>query len=285
MTLMKPMLAKAYKESWAKPGYFLQPKLDGVRMIWTGKEALSRTGKPILGCPGLVEILMSRFKGTPLDGELYNHEKSFQEQISSIRRTVNLEEDLSISYWVYDVPVAGVPFHERCKMLRSLVVKIPRVVLVDTVPGSNRPLNVFGGEFEGTMLRNADGLYAFGKRSSDLLKIKEMMEEDFECIGVTPYLEHEKLIVPPHTPGAKEHAGGVWKKNGKSVERKDMIGSLVCRTESGTEFEVGTGYTEEMRKDLMDSPPIGKQISVKFQELTDDGIPRFPVFKVVRDYE
>lgn len=288
---MKPMLAKVYKESWAKPEFFLQPKLDGVRLIWDGSVALSRQGKEITGCPELVKTLEKHFSGVPLDGELYCHEKSFQEQLGSIRRSTNIDEDLAIQYWVYDAPVADLTFLERLELLQGYdLYDFDRLKLVPTVSGTlddyeDTSLNIFGDEYEGTMLRNADGLYKFGKRSSDLLKIKSTLEDEFECVGVTPYLEHEKIIVPPGTPGAKEHAGGVWKKNGKATVNKTMIGALVCQTAFGVEFEVGTGFTEAMRREFKDNPPIGKMITVVYQELTDMGKPRFSRFKAVRDYE
>jgi ATP-dependent DNA ligase len=33
------------------------------------------------------------------------------------------------------------------------------------------------------------------------------------------------------------------------------------------------------------NPPIGKLCAIKFQELSTDGIPRFPVYISIRDYE
>ncbi|KAE8258760.1 hypothetical protein A4X03_0g4290, partial [Tilletia caries] len=39
---------------------------------------------------------------------------------------------------------------------------------------------------------------------------------------------------------------------------------------------VGTGFTDSHRNN---PPPVGSIITYKFQELSQDGIPRFPVFK------
>jgi DNA ligase-1 len=48
------------------------------------------------------------------------------------------------------------------------------------------------------------------------------------------------------------------------------------------QFKVGTGLTDEHREDPL---PIGGVVTVRYQELTPAGVPRFPVFIAARDYE
>ena len=117
---MKPMLAKKMEEDQFDlilgKGYY-QPKLDGVRLVWDGNEALSRNQKPILGMPRLINELKKYFSDIPLDGELYLHGSSFQKALGSIRRTVNIQENEDIKYWVYDTPLLNSQFGDRLQIL------------------------------------------------------------------------------------------------------------------------------------------------------------------------
>jgi len=96
------------------------------------------------------------------------------------------------------------------------------------------------------MLRKAGSLYE-GMRSSTLLKIKTFY--DAEAV-VTGYL------------------GGKGKNKG-------VTGSLKCQMASGKTFNVGTGLSDKQRKK---PPKIGAIITYRFQELTRDGVPRFPSY-------
>jgi DNA ligase-1 len=284
---MKPMLAKPYHQRHVNDPGYLQPKLDGVRMIWTGEKALTRQGNEILGLPELVKILEEHFSGVPLDGELYCHGKSFQELIKSIRRTVNIQEDMEIEYHVYDTPVEDLTFEQRHQILLSLELdNIPRVVRVETIKAeSEEDLNPYEAEgYEGTMWRSADGTYRFGKRSSDLLKIKTFHEDEFEIVGIRQLATYPKIRLEAKEPGAKQYADGTWYRNGEP-EYLDACGALICQTEAGQPFEVGSGLTDELRQQYWNDPPIGETLTVKFQSYTDDGIPRFPIHKAIRDYE
>ena len=74
MTL-KPMLAHKFDNSrvdWSLPVY-IQPKLDGVRCLFTKDGAYSRTGKQFKNLAHIELALISFFKQNPdvvLDGEL-----------------------------------------------------------------------------------------------------------------------------------------------------------------------------------------------------------------------
>jgi ATP-dependent DNA ligase len=104
--------------------------------------------------------------------------------------------------------------------------------------------------YEGAMLRNSDGLYV-NKRSSDLIKVKEMQDDEFDIIGIEE--------------GRGKLAG--------------HVGALVCITRDGQEFKAKpAGATERLREYFLDHGLWrGRQLVVKFQSLTSYGIPRFPV--------
>jgi len=54
-----------------------------------------------------------------------------------------------------------------------------------------------------------------------------------------------------------------------------MTGALKCEMESGKKFNVGTGLSDKQRRN---PPKIGSIITYRFQELTRDGVPRFPSY-------
>jgi len=65
--MIKPMLAHKLNESkidWSKPVY-MQPKLDGVRCLFTKDGAFSRTGKQFMNVQHIEKMLNHFFKACP----------------------------------------------------------------------------------------------------------------------------------------------------------------------------------------------------------------------------
>ena len=109
--------------------------------------------------------------------------------------------------------------------------------------------------YEGIMLRNAAGVYRANYRSNDLQKYKEFMEDEYRIIDFKE--------------GEGRDAGAViW----------------VCETADGKEFTVRPRGSFEQRREWFNDGDsyIGKNLTVVYQELTEDGKPRFPVAKAVR---
>jgi DNA ligase-1 len=110
--------------------------------------------------------------------------------------------------------------------------------------------------YEGIMLRNAAGVYRANYRSNDLQKYKEFMEDEYRIIDFTQ--------------GEGRDAGAViW----------------VCETADGKEFCVRPRGTIQQRHAWFNDGAsyIGKNLTVVYQELTEEGKPRFPIGKAVRD--
>ena len=112
--MIKPMLAHKFDESrvdWSQPVY-IQPKLDGVRCLFTKDGAYSRTGKQFMNLAHIELALIPFFKQQPdvvLDGELYNHElkNDFEKIISLVRKQKptaddRLEAKQLVQFHVYD---------------------------------------------------------------------------------------------------------------------------------------------------------------------------------------
>jgi DNA ligase-1 len=61
-----------------------------------------------------------------------------------------------------------------------------------------------------------------------------------------------------------------------------LMGSVTVRTAQGVIVKIGSGFTDDERKN---PPPIGATITFKHQGFTASGKPRFPVFWRVRSDE
>jgi DNA ligase-1 len=279
--MIEPMLAKEYDPKWLSDDYYIQPKLDGHRAVWDGDDLYSRNGKLIEGVPELTKILRRYHRDFPLDGEIYAHGMGFDKITSSVRRTVNIQENMELAYHAFDIPVKDLTFTQRYEKLSSRLGKHTdaRINLVKTLHCSVAPDPiVFINEgYEGAMYRNSAGLYKFGKRSSDILKYKIMQDAEATVVDLVELVEHEKLIVPKGTPGSKKYADGTYYKNGESTPKNSM-GAILCKLDNGKTFEIGSGFDDATRKQIWKDRPIGKVLTFKYQELSKDGIPRFPVF-------
>ncbi|PNH12526.1 hypothetical protein TSOC_000525 [Tetrabaena socialis] len=112
--------------------------------------------------------------------------------------------------------------------------------------------------YEGIMVRASTGIYELGKRSAMLLKYKRFSTDEFIIRGF------------------REAAG---RDRGTPV--------FEFATATGLPFAARPVGTLSERRALFDtaSTLIGKPMTIKFQGLSRDGIPRFPVALGVRDYE
>lgn len=267
----KPMLAHDYGKHKSKVVFpaHIQPKLDGVRCIayLVGDDItlLSRLGKPH-NLPHVKDALKPVFEKNPdlvLDGELYVHKMPFQEIISLVKRIQPGTE--KVCYHIYDC-ISTKSFKERHDDLHKSInwhhTLVP--VLTEQINSHDEVAHshiVFTGMgYEGAILRSGECKYREGYRSSELLKVKEWIDGEFEIVGA---------------------------KNGVGKCADQCIFS--CKTATGAEFDVKCmGTDEERQQQWVDRQKyMGKMLTVKFFEWTtgDSPVPRFPIGVAVRDYE
>ena len=74
-------------------------------------------------------------------------------------------------------------------------------------------------------------------------------------------------------------------KEGEGAEVGCVI--WICETEDKKQFACRPRGTREERQELFatGAEHVGKMLTVRYQELTDDGLLRFPVGIAIRDYE
>jgi ATP-dependent DNA ligase len=281
-----PMLAQDYKKYSNKLKFpcYIQPKLDGYRMIYdyTSDTIMSRTGKEF-------KVLKSSFlhnelkefckeyinkigiKNVILDGELYVHDQEFNfENYGILRKTKSLSEQENVTlnkieYHIYDIINADVfsKRHDQLVAANEIKNKFSKIKFVHTqtcldMDDVKRFHSTFTEHnYEGSILRNKDGLYKTKARSMDLLKYKDFFDNEYEIVDYT----FEK-----NTDGSADDNLIVW----------------ICKNTKGQTFNVRPKGTESERKVLYKKAQEninqfkGKQLWVKYFELTDAGIPRFP---------
>jgi DNA ligase-1 len=244
------LLAQTWTNDADLAGWWMSEKLDGVRAYWDGKQFISRQGNLYHAPDWFTEMLPQ----TPLDGELWLGRKAFQRTVSIVRRQDKSEHWREISYLIFDAPAMEAVFEERVEFLRDALanVKAKHVKLhaheqcrgVDHLREELARIEALGGE--GLMLRQPGSKYEIG-RSTTLLKVKTFHDAEARVLN--------------HEPGAGRHKG--------------RLGALRVELADGTQFSVGTGFSDAQRAN---PPLIGSTITFRYQELSDRGVPRFPSF-------
>ena len=277
--MMKPMLAHKYDDSrvdWSQPVY-IQPKLDGVRCLFTKDGAFSRTGKKFMNVRHIEYALADTFKQLPdviLDGELYNHKlkNDFEKIISLVRKQKPTDEhrrDASnlVEFHCYDY-FDGVQYNSYKTRMNNLVtsdiysssIKYVPTQLVDSYNYARELHKEYLDEgYEGSIIR-LDGLYKHG-RSYDLMKFKDFSDTEAIIIG---------------------YELGKGKRHG-------TLGKFLMQDDEGVQFGCppGKGYTY---KDLANmllkiDDYIGQRATFTYFQRTQAGSYRHPLYKCIRNYE
>lgn len=265
-----PMLAQSYDKHWKKIKFpcWAQPKLDGMRAIARKEGGVvtmwSRKGKPIEIATEILSELSEIMKdGECTDGELYFHGWTFQRLISAVKK--RCDDTKLVQYHIYDRPHKSLSFEDRFIKVHEKIMEWPeRLVPVLTVKVKDSD-ELRGWEekfiqngYEGLMARNGGSMYDYKNRSYDLQKVKRFQDAEFTIIGG---------------------------KDGQGREEGLII--FQCDNGKGGTFDVRPRGSHEVRAQMFKSlnSYIGKDLTVRFFEYSEDGNPRFPVGIIVRDYE
>jgi DNA ligase-1 len=268
-----PMLAHKFEDHKNKITYpvFSQPKLDGIRCIVRADGMWSRNGKKIISAPHIYEAMKPLFEANPdliFDGELYADKfaNDFNAICSLVKKTKPTSADLEkskeqIQYHTYDLPSCSGTFTQRNKAL--IDIGVPRgcvIVTTDKVNNENELMGCYSAYvdwgYEGQMIR-LDKEYE-SKRSKSLLKHKSFVDEEYIILDVVE---------------------GEGNKTG-------MVGSFVFESKTGHIFNSSPKFNWEECKTMWNNKNelIGKSATVKYFNLTPDGVPRFPyVIKIDRE--
>ncbi len=250
------LLADVYHQAVDPKAFWISEKLDGVRAVWDGQRLHFRSGNSVPAPDWFTKGLPAQ----PLDGELWLGRSGFERLSGIVRKENPIDAEWrQVRYMLFELPGAPGTFTARKDRLRQLAAeaRLPWVEAIEQFRVADRErlrakldeIVALGGE--GLMLHRADALYREG-RSGDLLKLK-------------PYLDRDARVVA-HLPGKGRHAG--------------RLGALLVEDADGRRFRIGTGFSDAQRET---PPPLGSEISFRYQGLTAKGVPRFPVFLRVRE--
>ena len=276
----KAMLAHKFdieRVDYSQPVY-IQPKLDGVRCLFTANGAYSRNDKQFMNVKHIEMSLKPFFDQNPdavLDGELYNHKlkHDFEKIISLVRKQKPTDEDRInaqhlVQFHVYDFfdELQYDYYETRMHKLNVSDIYGPCVKYVPTyrVHKHEEALNMHYDAFladgyEGSILR-LNGLYKHG-RSYDLMKFKDFSDAEATIVG---------------------YELGKGKRTG-------TLGKFMMLDDEGVTFGCppGKGYNYKdlanMLKNINDY--IGKRATFTYFQRTNAGSYRHPLFKCIRNYE
>lgn len=238
----------AFTRAW------MQRKYNGHRCMITrhNGEVIAYTikGKIITTISHILQhVLTSLPEDVVLDGELYAHGKSLQAISSLIKR--QQPESLKLCYHAYDL-MADVGYGMRLHMLKTLldpigseqIAVVPTYEIWELKQAYVLTEEFLAEKYEGGMLR-LDGVpYEGGlKRSSQILKMKSWLDGDYEVVGCK--------------------AG------------KNDVAIYELKLPNGRKFDcLAPGPVPNKQAQLRDWPGnMGRMLTVRYAELTADGIP------------
>lgn len=271
-----PMLAHDYRKQGHRINYqhelgvFVQPKLDGVRCLISlvdDKITFKSRGGKFYNVPNHLKEeltpIFEKYKSLVLDGELYIHGMYLQDIISCVKKTNKNTPDLELH--IFDIAsMDSTGWCSRREHLNFLFTTFQDMKYVkqvrdysvadfETVKAYHDTFVAEG--YEGVMVRQGFGEYQYNHRSPWLQKYKEFLDEEFDIVSIE--------------------------------EDVDGGGVPVCVTHDGKTFKATYKASHDDRKKILQEAKmvIGKKGTVKFQSLTKDGIPQFPILVSVRDYD
>lgn len=259
-----PMLAHKFADHSEKISFpcYVQPKLNGMRMLFDGMEGWSRGNKQVI--PDVIKHLQFETSGFILDGELMLPDNQLlQESMKAIKK-YRPELSPKLLYHVYDIVDSGLTFEERYRIILDVCnlapenIKIVPSILVQNETEVLKWHKTFVKEgFEGTMIRSKDSMYEIGKRSYSLLKLKDFTDDEYRIIDII---------------------------DGDGSDKNLAI--FILETNSGQSFNCRPEGSQENRAVLYKERTklIGKYLTVRYQELSKDGIPIFPVGVSIREW-
>ena len=293
----KPLLAATLKnEEIATLPYpmYLSAKLDGIRAVIRDGVVYSRNLKRIPN--EYVQLLFGQDKYNGFDGELIVG-KSNAENVYNVTVSGVMSEDgePDVRFWVFDdadETNSDMPYRLRLQNVqRRLVNAVPadRVhVMPQNVVDNEHTLLSFEKAlvedgYEGVMVRSMNGKYKHGRstnREQNIFKLKRFTDGEAEI------LDFEELFKNMNDKQVNELGNSFRSSHKDNMVPMDTLGALVVRDiKTGIEFNIGSGYTQEVRDYIWANQHayLGKLAKYKHFEIGVKDKPRFPVFIGMRD--
>jgi bifunctional non-homologous end joining protein LigD len=203
-----PMLAEGGWEAFDDPGWWFEPKMDGIRCLaglGTGGTTLhTRTGRDVTGqYPELhmVHELVDQVNAV-IDGEIVAFDEGGRNSFETLQQRMNLTNEREIKRVAKQIPVAlvvfdllwldgrettGLRLEERRELLELIVESDHRLQVVTHIAGEGEAFTETARSLglEGVMAKRLGSKYQPGKRTPDWRKIKLRNTQDCVVVGWT----------------------------------------------------------------------------------------------------
>ena len=295
--MIKPMLAKQADKVANKffdRDFYGSRKINGVRCLIYYKDGEVHTSSRgainydlaiyhIIEHPTLIKF----FENNPtiiLDGEIFKMGYTLN-KISGLCRHIEKMSDTEPLefYWydIYDTANPDLTFETRWELMQNIakydlilgdfnperewkegelkIQFLPQIPMTGWSTIKKYHDKYVAEGFEGLVIRKIDAVYGPGKRSNDMIKVKEYMDSEFEIVGLSEGLRDEDMC-------------------------------FIMKTEDGQEFKAkphGDRAQKQWYREHLDEL-IGKMATIKYFEMSGkegSSIPQQPQFVCVRDYE
>ncbi len=202
-----------------------------------------------------------------LDGELYIHGELLQDINSAVKKP-NLNTP-RIVLVLFDIAIADMNNLARWQLIKEHIKPkldahlnrpvqlIEAVQILDDKGAQTITDRWIKQGYEGSIFRQFNEEYAFGKRPQGMTKLKRVIDSEFTITNVIPQ------------------------------EKDPTKGNFVCITKEGARFDVTPKGNDEFKRDVLLNKEyyIGKPLTCVFYEWTKDKKPLHIINNIVRDYE
>jgi DNA ligase-1 len=265
VTLPLPMLAQKFTERKHTITYpvYVQPKYNGMRMLFNGEKGWSRGGKEI--DDKVIKHLKFDTCGYVVDGELILPGNVLLQESMKAAKKYRAGISDKLLYVIYDVIIPNFPYSARKITLYNIFVNGIAADNVQMAPThlamSEEDVYKYHKQFvdegfEGIIVRSGTSGYKVGHRDNQLMKYKTFLDAEWPIIDV---------------------------REGEGSFKGCAI--FICDASNGKTFECNPKGTMEYKQELWNDRENlkGQLLTIQYAELSQDGIPLFPVGLTVRE--
>ncbi|KVV54039.1 ATP-dependent DNA ligase [Burkholderia cepacia] len=280
-TLTKPELIKF--PVWASP------KIDGIRCVFFGGVAYSRSLKPIPN-PVVQEFAAAyRRLLEGLDGELTVGSPTDSNCMQNSMAVMSKSAEPDFTFHVFDVYDGYAPFEHRGDVVEDRIMTfydkypeadikaVPQHLCACAADLDKLEARFLADGYEGMMIRAHDGKYKCGRsteREGGLVKVKRFVDGEAVIVGFEEEMHNAN-------EAKRDATGRTERSTSKAgLHGKGTLGALVVKNEKGIVFNIGTGFTAAQRADYWANHPslFGKIVKFKHFDHGTVDAPRHPVF-------
>ncbi len=298
-----PMLATLVDKPFDDEGWSYEVKWDGYRALGyltKGKVMLrSRNNKTFEKYYPIYDALGQWPVDLILDGEIVVLNDKGQSDFGALQNWRS-EADGPLIYYVFDLlwmdgrDLTGVPLAQRRSLLESVVPQDGTIRYSESFDTGGKEFFAKAQQLglEGIMAKRTDSLYTPGVRTREWLKIKTASRQEVVIGGFTRNEDSPKLfsalLVGVFEEGRLQYTGKVGTGFSEQMQR-DMMKKFKSYIQKNSPFTTEPDVNQPSR--FRPNPPAAKPTWLKpvlvgevaFREMTTDGVMRQPSFQGMRE--